>query len=55
MRVLLGFVVAWLVAMAVAAALWSTYPWWVAILIGVACGFPVLIAAAWWAARTTSE
>jgi hypothetical protein len=48
---ILAYVLSWSVAAVVAAALWSSYRWWVAILIGLASGFPVFVLVAWWAAR----
>jgi hypothetical protein len=51
MRMTLAYVTSWGLVAGVEAALWPTEPWWVAIVIGLACGFPVFVLGAWWASR----
>jgi hypothetical protein len=47
----LTYVASWGVGIAVAAAVWSRHRWWVAILIGLACGLLVFVLVTWRVAR----
>jgi hypothetical protein len=51
MRMTLAYVMSWGLVAGVEAGLWSSQSWWVAILIGLACGVPVFLLGAWWASR----
>lgn len=51
----LVYVASWAVTIVVAAVLWSPLPGWAAVLSGLAAGFPVFVAGAFWVSRREED